>query len=51
LKDARKLVVYSLEDHPAAFQRLECALSLLDKAHSGDLQSATPLSPSIIAAG
>jgi len=38
LRESGKLIVYSLEDHPAAFQRLECALSLLDKAHSGDLQ-------------
>jgi len=33
-----------LEDHPAAFQRLECALSLLDKAPAAICNSATPLS-------
>jgi hypothetical protein len=32
-----KLIVYAMEDHPDSFESLECALSLLEQAHSSDL--------------
>ena len=36
-KDAGRLLIYALEEHRDSFDRLECSLSLLERAHSGEL--------------
>ena len=50
-RDSGKLVVYALEDHPGTFESLECALSLLQQAHSGGKEIAPGTCPCINSPG